>query len=139
MVFWQEPPTTNWAQNARGLHHFSLEVLVYFLSFFHHFLWPCSLYGLGKGLWEGEDAQDYVNKMREGSFMRLAQHLEGISSISLNTLRIITKRELTMDGIYFLYQLLKNAEYELFELVIGQIGESTCWTLAGNHKNSIGC
>jgi len=23
------------------------------------------LYGLGKGLWEGEDAQDYVNRMRE--------------------------------------------------------------------------
>ncbi len=24
MVFWQEPPTTNWSENARGLHHFSL-------------------------------------------------------------------------------------------------------------------
>ncbi|HUT37049.1 MAG TPA: hypothetical protein VNE39_26440 [Planctomycetota bacterium] len=23
------------------------------------------LYGVGKGLWEGEDAQDYVNRMRE--------------------------------------------------------------------------
>jgi predicted RNA binding protein YcfA (HicA-like mRNA interferase family) len=23
------------------------------------------LYGLGKGLWEGEDAQEYVNKLRE--------------------------------------------------------------------------
>ena len=23
------------------------------------------LYGAGKGLWEGEDAQDYVNRMRE--------------------------------------------------------------------------
>ena len=23
------------------------------------------LYGLGKGLWNGEDAQEYVNKMRE--------------------------------------------------------------------------
>ncbi len=23
------------------------------------------LYGLGKGLWEGEDAQDYVNRLRE--------------------------------------------------------------------------
>jgi len=22
-------------------------------------------YGLGKGLWEGEDAQEYVNKLRE--------------------------------------------------------------------------
>jgi len=52
MVFWQEPPTTNWAQNARGLHHFSLEVLVYFLSFFHHFLWPCSAEGLRKPVME---------------------------------------------------------------------------------------
>ena len=24
-----------------------------------------ALYGFGKGLWEGEDAQGYVNKMRE--------------------------------------------------------------------------
>ena len=24
-----------------------------------------SLYGLGKGLWKGEDAQDYVNSLRE--------------------------------------------------------------------------
>jgi hypothetical protein len=24
-----------------------------------------SLYGLGKGLWKGEDAQEYVNRMRE--------------------------------------------------------------------------
>ena len=23
------------------------------------------LYGLGKGLWNGEDAQDYVNRLRE--------------------------------------------------------------------------
>ena len=23
------------------------------------------LYGLGKGLWEGEDAQEYVNRLRE--------------------------------------------------------------------------
>jgi len=23
------------------------------------------LYGLGKGLWEGEDAQEYVNQLRE--------------------------------------------------------------------------
>ncbi|MBI3351129.1 MAG: hypothetical protein HY036_00975 [Nitrospirae bacterium] len=23
------------------------------------------LYGLGKGLWKGEDAQDYVNRLRE--------------------------------------------------------------------------
>jgi len=23
------------------------------------------LYGLGKGIWEGEDAQEYVNKLRE--------------------------------------------------------------------------
>ncbi|MFH0924275.1 MAG: hypothetical protein V1872_01365 [bacterium] len=23
------------------------------------------LYGIGKGLWEGEDAQDYVNQLRE--------------------------------------------------------------------------
>lgn len=23
------------------------------------------LYGLGKGLWEGKDAQDYVNRLRE--------------------------------------------------------------------------
>lgn len=23
------------------------------------------LYGLGKGLWEGEDAQDYVSRLRE--------------------------------------------------------------------------
>jgi hypothetical protein len=23
------------------------------------------LYGLGKGLWRGEDAQDYVNRLRE--------------------------------------------------------------------------
>ncbi len=25
-----------------------------------------NLYGLGKGLWKGEDAQDYVNHLREG-------------------------------------------------------------------------
>ncbi|HSB06967.1 MAG TPA: hypothetical protein VLK23_17460 [Thermodesulfobacteriota bacterium] len=24
-----------------------------------------SLYGLGKGLWKGEDAQEYVNRLRE--------------------------------------------------------------------------
>ena len=24
-----------------------------------------NLYGLGKGLWKGEDAQDYVNRLRE--------------------------------------------------------------------------
>ncbi|MEW6052165.1 MAG: hypothetical protein AB1552_00030 [Nitrospirota bacterium] len=24
-----------------------------------------NLYGLGKGLWKGEDAQDYVNSLRE--------------------------------------------------------------------------
>jgi hypothetical protein len=24
-----------------------------------------ALYGLGKGLWDGEDAQEYVNRMRE--------------------------------------------------------------------------
>ena len=24
-----------------------------------------TLYGLGKGLWKGEDAQDYVNRLRE--------------------------------------------------------------------------
>jgi hypothetical protein len=24
-----------------------------------------TLYGLGKGLWDGEDAQDYVNRLRE--------------------------------------------------------------------------
>ncbi len=24
-----------------------------------------ALYGRGKGLWDGEDAQDYVNKLRE--------------------------------------------------------------------------
>jgi hypothetical protein len=24
-----------------------------------------NLYGLGKGLWEGEDAQEYVNSLRE--------------------------------------------------------------------------
>ena len=24
-----------------------------------------NLYGLGKGLWKGEDAQEYVNRMRE--------------------------------------------------------------------------
>lgn len=23
------------------------------------------LYGLGKGLWEGEDAQEYINRLRE--------------------------------------------------------------------------
>ena len=23
------------------------------------------LYGLGKGVWQGEDAQDYVNRLRE--------------------------------------------------------------------------
>ena len=23
------------------------------------------LYGIGKGLWEGEDAQDYINNLRE--------------------------------------------------------------------------
>ncbi len=26
--------------------------------------WKC-LYGLGKGLWQDEDAQDYVNRLRE--------------------------------------------------------------------------
>ncbi|MCD6218830.1 hypothetical protein J7K43_00410 [Candidatus Calescamantes bacterium] len=30
---------------------------------------PCvelsKLYGIGKGLWKGEDAQEYVNKLRE--------------------------------------------------------------------------
>jgi hypothetical protein len=24
-----------------------------------------NLYGLGKGIWKGEDAQDYVNRLRE--------------------------------------------------------------------------
>lgn len=24
-----------------------------------------NLYGLGKGLWKGEDAQEYVNRLRE--------------------------------------------------------------------------
>ena len=24
------------------------------------------LYGLGKGLWKGEDAQEYLNRLREG-------------------------------------------------------------------------
>lgn len=31
------------SRNARGLHLFSLDVLVYFSLFFHHFLSPCSL------------------------------------------------------------------------------------------------
>jgi hypothetical protein len=43
--FYQEPPTTNWAKNVRGLHHFAPAVLVYFLSFFHHFLRPGSNIG----------------------------------------------------------------------------------------------
>ena len=41
-LLWQEPPTTVWPKNARGLHPFSLTVLVHFKIFFHHFLWPHS-------------------------------------------------------------------------------------------------
>ena len=41
--WWQEPPTTNRTRNARGLHHISLAVLVYFLPFFHLFLGPRSI------------------------------------------------------------------------------------------------
>jgi len=26
---------------------------------------PCDFYGIGAGLWNGEDAREYVNKLRE--------------------------------------------------------------------------
>ena len=44
-LLWQEPHTTPWPRNARGLHHFSLDVFVHFLSFYHHFSCPCSTLG----------------------------------------------------------------------------------------------
>jgi len=57
---WQEPPTTIWPKNARGLHHIFLAVLAHFLSFIHHFLCLCSIngapiiWGAVKGLIERE-------------------------------------------------------------------------------------